>query len=350
MELREIQNKEEWESFFQTCAEKTFLQSWSWGEFNKLMGDKLWRFGIFSSKRLIAAALVLKISARRGTFLFIPHGPAVIEGLDTKDKKEVLELILIQLGDIAKAEKVSFIRVSPIFLKNEENENIFSNLGFRLSPIHMHPEVTWELDITPRDEDILMNMRKTTRYLIRQAEKNPDIQIIKSNKIEDFKLFWPVYLKTAKRHHFVVFSEKYLENEFKSFSDDKEIMLFLGKYRGEVVSAAIFVFWQNICFYHHSGSLSKYNKIPVSYLLQWEAIKEAKNRGCKLYNFWGIAPDIKNELEAQKSKHPWAGLSLFKMGFSGSIKEYVKTQDYVISTKYWLNYIIEKIRKRKRGL
>lgn len=350
MELKEITNKDEWENFLLQCAEKTFLQSWSWGEFNKLMGDKLWRFGVFSNKRLIAAVLVLKISARRGTFLFIPHGPVVVEGLESKDKKEILQLILFELSSIAKEEGPSFIRISPIFKRNETNVSIFEELSFWEAPIHMHPEVTWELDITPRDEDILMNMRKTTRYLIRQAEKNPDIQIVKSNNIEDLKLFWPVYLKTAKRHHFVVFSEKYLENEFKSFSDDKEIMLFLGKYKNEVVSAAIFVFWQDICFYHHSGSVLKYNKIPVSYLLQWEAIKEAKNRGCKLYNFWGIAPDIKNELEAQKSKHPWAGLSLFKMGFSGSIKEYVKTQDFVISKRYWLNYIIERIRKRKRGL
>ncbi|GAI33015.1 unnamed protein product, partial [marine sediment metagenome] len=35
---------------------------------------------------------------------------------------------------------------------------------------------------------------------------------------------------------------------------------------------------------------------PASYLLQWEAIKEAKNRGCKLYNFWGIA-----EIESKKT-------------------------------------------------
>jgi diadenosine tetraphosphatase ApaH/serine/threonine PP2A family protein phosphatase len=46
-----------------------------------------------------------------------------------------------------------------------------------------------------------------------------------------------------------------------------------------VISAAIFVFWQDICFYHHSGSLTEFNKVPVSYLLQWEAIKEAKAKG-----------------------------------------------------------------------
>ena len=350
MELKEIQNKEEWGSFLKTCAEKTFLQSWSWGEFNKLMGEQIWRFGVFSNGRLVAAALVLKISARRGTFLFIPHGPVIVEGLETRDKKEILQLILLELSSMAKEEKASFIRISPILERNDVNVGIFEELNFRPAPIHIHPEVTWELDITPPEEDLLMQMRKTTRYLIRQAEKNPDIQIIKSNNIEDLKLFWPVYLKTAKRHHFVVFPEKYLENEFKSFFEDKEITLFIGKYKDKVVSVAIFVFWQDICFYHHSGSLSKYNKIPVSYLLQWEAIKEAKRRGCNRYNFWGIAPDIKTESEAQKSEHPWAGLSLFKMGFGGYVKEYVKTQDYILSKKYWFNYIIEILRKRKRGL
>jgi lipid II:glycine glycyltransferase (peptidoglycan interpeptide bridge formation enzyme) len=84
--------------------------------------------------------------------------------------------------------------------------------------------------------------------------------------------------------------------------------------------------------------------------LQWEAIKEAKSRGCKTYNFWGIAPEIKNPEDIKVSLHPWAGLSLFKMGFGGERKEYVKTQDLDVSPKYWLNYIIEVLRKHKRRL
>jgi lipid II:glycine glycyltransferase (peptidoglycan interpeptide bridge formation enzyme) len=349
MNIREITNKEEWEGFLENCTEKTFLHSWNWGEFNQAMGSKIWRFGAYNGK-LLGVVLVLKISAKRGTFLFIPHGPVVVDGIEEKDKKEILELVLNHLKDIIREEKISFIRVSPIWEKTEENINIFSNSAFRGAPIHMHPEVTWELNIAPTEDQILANMRKTTRYLIKQAEKNPDIEIIKSNNIEDLKLFWPVYKETAKRHNFVVFSEKYLETEFSIFAKDKQIVLFLGKYKGEVVSVALFVFWQGTCVYHHSGSLSKYNKIPVSYLLQWNAIKEAKNRGCKIYNFWGIAPDIKIAKNAQDSKHPWAGLSLFKMGFGGHIKEYVKTQDLIILPKYWLNYIIEILRKKRRNL
>ena len=61
----------------------TFLQSWNWGEFHRLMGDKFWRLGIYNYEAgsmnheacLAGAALVIKIFARRGTFLFTPHGP-----------------------------------------------------------------------------------------------------------------------------------------------------------------------------------------------------------------------------------------------------------------------------------
>lgn len=361
MEIREINpsadGKKEWEDFLQTCAEKSFLHSWNWGEFSTKTG-KIWRFGIYETERLISVALILKVSARRGKFLFIPHGPVSNSFLKPADKQKILELLIRHLENITKEEKVSFLRIAPIWEKNLENSGIFEDSAFRPAPIHMHPEITWELGINVPEQELLANMRKTTRYLIRQAEKNKDIEIIQSQDIKDLELFWPVYRETAKRHSFVVFSKKYLQDEFEVFSKDNQISLFLGKYKGQVVSAAIFVFWQNICFYHHSGSLSKYAKIPVSYLLQWFAINEAKKRGCKIYNFWGISPIKKtaedlhngNILESLDKKHPWYGLSMFKIGFGGCAKEYIRTQDLVISPKYWINYIIETLRKRKRNL
>ena len=359
-----MKNKEEWEGFLLQCKEKTFLQSWNWGDFNLATGGKIWRFGIYNKReqtainkaqppikeQLLGVALVVKTIAKRGTFLFIPHGPVIIEGLKVNEIKENLELILNNLKSISIKENSVFIRVAPILERTKENINIFTDLNFKEAPIHIHPEITWELDITLPEEKLLMNMRKTTRYLIRQAEKNPNIKIIKSSNINDLELFKPVYAETARRHNFTAFANNYLEKELEAFLPDNQTMIFLGKYKNKVVAVAIFVLWQDVCFYHHSGSLSEFNKIPVSYLLQWEAIKEAKKRGYKIYNFCGIAPEIKNESDAQKSKHPWAGLSLFKMGFGGYKKKYLKTQDFIISRKYWFNYIIETARKIKRGL
>jgi len=358
MEIKEIKNKEVWENFLLGCEEKTFLESWNWGEFQKKEGEKIWRFGVFGNEELIALALAVKIKAKRGTFLFVPHGPIIktqsaklkTQNYSSKLKTEILGILLKKLRSLAKEERAIFIRIASIWERDEENDKIFNFLGFKKAPIHIHPEVTWELDINFSESELLTGMRKTTRYLIRQAEKNTDIEIVKSKDINDLEKFNQIYYATSRRHKFTPFSLNYLENEFSSFLLDGEILIFLGRYKKEIVSSAIIVFWQNIAFYHHGASLSKYNKIPVSYLLQWEAIKEAKRRSCRAYNFWGIAPDIKDKSDIRKSRHPWAGLTLFKMGFGGYRKEYVKTRDFPLSPLYWLTYFFEKIRKIKRGL
>lgn len=302
LKISEITIKEVWENFLEKCQEKTFLQSWNWGEFNLMEGNKIWRWGIYESEELIALALVIKISAKRGKFLFVPHLPSVALAKEGGPiiKSKVMELLVGELKELAKKEKADFIRISPIWERTRENEKIFKNLGFRNSAIHIHPELTWELDITLAEEEILAGMRKTTRYLIKQAQKNPDIEIIKSSDPEDLKIFSDIYRKTARRHGFTPFSEKYLENELASFNRDRQISLFLGKYKGRVVSCAMIIYWQGIGFYHQGASLAEFNKVPVSYLLQWEAIREAKDRGCKAYNFWGVVP-----LEEKKTSVAW---------------------------------------------
>jgi len=326
MEVREINSKETWENFLLKYQEKTFLDSWNWGEFQKQVEDKIWRLGVYD-KELKAVALVVRIKAKRGTFLFLPHGPV--------GEKDALPYLI----DYLKKMDACFIRVAPVWPK--ENTKLFKDLGFRNAPIHMHPELTWELDITPEEEELLMGMRKTTRYLIKQGYKNKDIEIIKSTDINDLEKFNQIYRKTASRHHFVPFSLDYLRKQFSCFNPDNQITIFLGKYKGKIVSSAITICWQGTGFYHHGASLA--SKAPVSYLMQWEAIKQAKEKGCRKYNFWGIAPEgVKN--------HPWAGLSLFKKGFGGYPKQYVKTQDLPLSFKYWFTCIFERLRKMKRHL
>jgi lipid II:glycine glycyltransferase (peptidoglycan interpeptide bridge formation enzyme) len=349
MEIKEIENKKIWEDFLLGCEEKTFLQSFNWGDFQKMMGNKIWRFGIFKESEQLACALVIKIEAKRGTFLFLPHGP-VIKSQTPNTKSQILESLVKDLKKLAKDEGASFIRIAPILGKNDENIKIFKNLGFRDAPIHIHPELTWELDLSPSENELLMGMRKTTRYLIRQALKNKDIKIEEENNFDGIEKFNDLYQITKERHGFVPFPLDYLKNEFLAFSKENQVSVLLGKYKEEVVAGGIFIFWQKIGFYHHGASSQKYPKIPVSYLLLWDAIKKAKNLGCQKFNFWGIAPISEFSVQSPSFKnHPWAGLTLFKIGFGGYKKEYVKTQDLPLSKGYWLCFLIEKLRSKRRG-
>lgn len=316
----------------------SFLQSWSWGEFNKLNGQPVYRFGFYRDEELIGVAQVLFIHAKRGSFYLVPHGP-LIRKMD--DYSACVGSLLTGLRTLNEYKMCSFVRVCPLLVDVQENRKIFTDLGFRNAPIHQHPELSWMIDISRDDELILGDMRKTTRHAIRKGEKDGVIVEL-SDKVEDVSRFWDLYKETFIRQKFTPFSKKYLEEEFEVFNERKNVLLGFSIFEGKVVSGALIVFDNGGAYYHHGASLHTGN-VPTSQILQWRLIQEAKSRGCKYYNFWGIAPE-------NKPKHPWAGLSVFKKGFGGFEEAYVHAQDFVITPKYWINFVIESFRKWKRGL
>jgi len=346
LKIEEIENKEIWENFFlKDVNNKTFLQSFSWGEFNRELKNKVWRLGVFKGDQLIAVCLVIKITAKRGSFLLIQHGPNIATGQKQEYKQEILKTLINKLKSIAKKERCSFIRISPLLERNEENKTMFKELGFINSAMHANAyESTWKLDLSLKEEDILKNMRKTTRYLIRQAQKNSEIEVYKSENPKDIDFYNKLNRETAHHKKFVPFSFDFIKNEFRVLSENKEALLFFAKYQNEIIAGALVIFWSGIAFYHQAAFSPKHHKLPVSYFLQWEIIKEAKIRKCFFYDFWGYIEPESNR------NHPWSGPSLFKRGFGGRPYYYIKTQDLPLSFRYWPVFLFEKIRKINRNL
>lgn len=347
--IYEIINKEEWDGILGKCTEKTFLSSWEWGDFWVGQGNKIKRLGVGDNSGLKAIVLAVKIEARRGAYILIQHGPNIID-TQLNEKQKILEELFFELVKWGKNEGAAFIRWAPLLKINEENEKLVKNLsdmGFAFLDASMHAnayEATWKLDITPSEDELMKAMRKTTRYLIRQTLKNPHIEIQKSDDPALIEIYSKLNEAVAQRQKFTAFKKDYIKKEFKTFAKDGQALWFIGRYKGEPAAAALIVFWQGIGFYHQAASLGEFAKYSIPYLLQWEAIKEAKKRGCKLYDFWGYTDPKKYP------KHPWAGPTLFKMGFSGQAHEYVKTQDLPLSWKYWPTRVFEIIRRFKRNL
>ncbi len=105
LQIKEINNKTTWENFLERVEEKTFLQSWNWGEFCREMGEKVWQWGIYgneqgaaNNEQLIAVALVEKKTAKRGTFLLVPHGPVIKDSLNNL---VVIEILAQRLKELA---------------------------------------------------------------------------------------------------------------------------------------------------------------------------------------------------------------------------------------------------------
>lgn len=336
MKIQEIENKSDWEEFLVAQNPNTFLHSWNYGEMQEKLGEKVIRFGCYEDDVLVGIAMGVSVTAKRGKFLFCPHGPIVVNNDSAKT-----EALILALKNYAQGIGSAFLRTSPLELQNTENSELYKKLGMRPAPMHMHAETMWVLDIKPTEDELLKGMRKTTRNLVRRAERD-GVKIRISRDVKDLDVFEQVYKETADRENFIGFSRKYLEAEFNALINDRQVFLVFAEYQGDVISTALITVYGNTGFYHQGASTRKWPKVPGAYLLQWEIIRELKRLGKERYNFWGIAP-------TEDSKHPWAGLSLFKQGFGGYREDYLHAQDLPLKPAYWLTYVIEQIRRKKRG-
>lgn len=312
---------------------RSFLQSYAYGQMQARLGhEPLYIVMTDDSERVIHSCLAILFKAKRGRYIFLPY-------LTLPDN--LLPQLIDFLKQIAKENRVDFLRISPLVDDSESARQDFAKLGFRDAPVHMmHPELLWLLDLSADESALLSGMRKNTRYAIKQAEKM-SVQIESGDTEEMLNKFYEIHLETSKRQHFTPYPWSYLQAERNEFAPPGEFKIFLAKHEEKYISAAVILYHGNEAVYHHGASLSEYNKIPGSYLIQWEAIREAKRRGLPRYNFWGVVENA--------PRHPWAGLSFFKQGFGGQGRPLLHCQDLPLTPKYWINFVVETVRRVKRG-
>lgn len=336
--VRSIDDAAVWESFIATHTDANFLQSWQWGEFQERIGKHIERIGLYDGDTLRGLCLAIVERAKRGTYLTVAGGPI----LDWSDHRLVTECFR-SLRERAAQNGAVFIRVRPQLVENEVSRSMFSRLGFRSAPMHLTADLTSQLNLGRSEQEIMEGMRKTTRYEIRKAEKL-GVVVTTSVNVKDIDEFYDLQIQTSQRQGFVPFSKKFLTEQFSVFARSGNALLYRTFLDNKLLAAAFVIFYRQEATYHYGASTEEGRRVPGAYLLQWEAIKEAKRRGCSRYNFWGVThPDQQN--------HRFYGVSVFKRGFGGTDVAYVPAQDLVLSPiRYALNYSIELVRKKLRRL
>lgn len=325
-----------WETYLATHEEACFLQSWYWGEFHQAFGNTIERTGFYRDGQLIGLMLSVVENARRGRYLTVPGGPII----DWTDPAMVTRAVA-EMKAVAQKHRCNFVRVRPQLANTVSTRELFQRHAFVPAPTHLHAELTSQLDITKSDEELLANMRKATRYELKKA-MTLGIAVTSTDDPEAIKTFYDLQLMTAERQKFVPFSYHFLYQQFKVFTEARKALLYSATYDGKLLAQAFIIFYGKEGAYHYGASTDEGRKFPGAYLIQWEAIKEAKKRNMQRYNFWGVAP------ETQKH-HRFYGLSIFKRGFGGTDFDYLHAHDLVLNrTRYSFNLLIEGIRRRIR--
>ncbi len=337
-QVREITDSLLWDSFI--CSQKytPFVQAAAYGDFYRSLGEKSWIYGVFDGNTLIAGSLVVSVHAKRGNFVYLPYGPVTLS-----PSKEALGLLLDRIHRDAKKRGYHFVRTTPFWPDLDHVRAVFENNGYTAAPMHILAETTWMLDITAAEDELLSGMNKNHRNLVRRCDREGvTIEVGSEQKMLD--QFNDLHDETAKRHNFLRFSRDYIEKEFHAFADSGNAII-INAYLpdGTLDSSGIFMFFGSMSVYRHGASLMGNKKIPTSYALQWAAILEAKKRGMTYHNFWGIAP------ESAPKTHPFKGITHFKKGFGGEQLDLVPCHDKALSVRYFLTWVVEYIRKIKRG-
>lgn len=322
--------REDWNNFAAKEPSFALIQSWEWGEFKEKLGWKAFRLAVKEQNRIIAGAqlLIKPLPLNFASIAYIPRGP-IGNWLD----KQIVTQLLSELHRISHLHKAIFLHIEPTSLFDPGMDQTFQGIRFRPSSYTNQPRATIILNLESDLTDILKQMRKRTREYIMYSSRHG--VTIRRGERKDVLALYELMQATGKRSHFPPRSLEYYEQEWHTFAESKQSVLFLAYFQDQLLAAHMASCFGEHAAYIHGGSINGFEHLRPNYLLVWEAIKWAKEMGCQTYDLWGIPEEIGQvisegkELPVSDRTDGLWGVYRFKSGFSKNIVYYTGAHDYI---------------------
>jgi lipid II:glycine glycyltransferase (peptidoglycan interpeptide bridge formation enzyme) len=197
------------------------------------------------------------------------------------------------------------------------------------------PIQTTVLDLNLSQDELLKNMHSKTRYNIKVAKKH-NIKVQKSENIKDF---YKILKLTSTRDNFAINSEKYIQSFYENLKKKNKAQLFMAFKDQTPVAGLICTYHKQTAIYYYGASDHQYRKFMAPYLLQWEAICDAKAQDFHTYDFLGVTT-------SKDPKHQLSGVSQFKLKFNGPVLNFQDRQTLVYKPFLFLLLKLKKSLKR----
>jgi peptidoglycan pentaglycine glycine transferase (the first glycine) len=327
VKLMDIADRDKWDTFLTKETSFALLQSWDWGLFKAKLGWRVFRVAVEDKGEIIAEAqMLLKLLPLGLSIAYVPRGPV---GNWTND--EAATLLLSYLNQIARNNRAIFLKIEPAVKKNPEMQSLLARHQFHPSRVSNQPQATILLDLTQKQDNILLQMRKKTRQYIHRAEREGIT--VRYGSPEDLPAFTNLMHLTGRREHFAARSLQYYQTEWESFTGNHQIALLLAYHQDQILAVRTVYYFGSHAAEFHAGSVNIPGLHP-NYLLAWEAIKWAKAKGCVSYDMWGIPDEIGKVMEdkdlemVDRNDGLW-GVYQFKRGFSRNVVTYMGAYDQV---------------------
>jgi lipid II:glycine glycyltransferase (peptidoglycan interpeptide bridge formation enzyme) len=370
-----------------------FLQSSQWRQFQASVGRRTF---FLENEGFLASVIEHELPVV-GRYLYCPRGPVV--ELETQSVKREMQntKLLVQnmergirdLLELAKKEKAGWIRIEP---ENEEMLEMIRNsveingnkLKIVRAPHDMQPREVFVVDIKKDKEALLGEMKPKTRYNIKLAQKrgvvvhetwnredkkqetkqsclceevlprsNPgrclaldrhefsstkNLAMTKNIQNTNLEAFLKLTKEMAQRHGITAHPENYYRKMIETLPSEM-LRIYVAQYDGQIIAANLVLFFGKTATYLHGASGNEHRSVMAPFLLQWQAMLDAKERGFERYDFGGVKT-ISNIQHSTDNKNTWEGITTFKLGFSPNTQpvEFPGSYDIVVNPRKYAMY------------
>ncbi len=301
MKVNSFISEKKWNNFLKE-RKGSFLQSVEWGNFKKKY-QKVERLQAEKDGEIKGICQFFKEKNKLVKYFYIPYGPVSVD-------KETSQLLLKKVLEKAEQEKVSLVKIEPV-----------EEVDLGVASYHrIQPRKTAFLDIKDDPDHLLKKFRKSTRYNIRQALKK-GVEVEKTKTVD---YFFNILQETKKRQSFSTYSKDY----FQDLTEKNSCDIFIAKHQGEVIAGSIVLYFGDVATYLHSAFDYQHQDLNATALIVFESIKQAKENGCKYYDFWGL------------DEKKYLGVTKFKKGFKGKEFFYKEVRDIPLKKgRYFIYYL-----------
>jgi len=297
------------------CSEGSgFMQSWEWSEFKEAEGAKVERLGIFDGGKLIAGAIVYRVETTLGVSpLAMPHGP-VLPWNDPGKAEACFSLLKEKLAAMAERTGSPVARFEPFIF----GRPAFLGAALR-APVDLVPTPTLMVELDKDDAGLLATMTQKGRYNVRLAGRR-GVEVASSASNDLTGDFHELFDLTCSRHAFHGEPVGFFTRLMEALGPAGLARTYLASYQGMPAAAAVAVFFGGRATYLYGGTSPFLRNTMASYAMHWRIMRDARDKGLKLYDLYGIAP-------SDKPRHPYAKFSAFKARFGGTLVKTIGAQD-----------------------
>jgi hypothetical protein len=151
---------------------------------------------------------------------------------------------------------------------------------------------THELDLTGTEEELLSNLRDSTRRNIEKASRGGVLVEI-SNSLDSIQSFYRLNCMTRRRHSLPPQPSSFFSKILEHIILKGQGRIVSAFHSGKSIASAVFFNFGKKVIYKYGASDLRYQRLRPNNLLLWEAIRYHREQGFETLNLGRTAPENK---------------------------------------------------------